>query len=168
MAIKGHTKARILNKNIGFNNYATFKRCRILDNGQAFRFVFACNEVYDVPLEYILTWFSGPTYIIKPGKAKGNKKQNIEEGFKKKNRMIHYRRTLSNGAIRIYFSNGNVYVVAWDTVLMASEIEYEWFGGWTEESIEITREWFKNNRKDISFHLVCKILDERLRYLKEV
>ena len=133
---------KILDKNIDSSNYASFKNCLITHNGRQLVFVFACGASYDVPLEYILKWFSKPHYMVLNGKIKSwDDTKNTPVSQKAK--VLKCRKVLHRTAIRIYLSNNTAYDVFWDTVLMACEKTYQHFGGLTKESKEIVNSWHK-------------------------
>ncbi len=118
---------KLLDRDIDSSNYATFKNCLITRNGRELEFVFACGMSYDVPLEYVLKWFSKPHYTVLNGKLKpwnGTKHISISQRVK----VIKCRRVLQRTAIRIYLNNNTAYDIVWDTVLMACEKLYQHFG----------------------------------------
>ena len=90
-----------------------------LDGGKAVRFIYPCGATYDVPILYLVQWFDTlPRHISKVRTTR-----------------VIFNRKLT----RVYFNNGKSMDVAWDTVLMACEPEYEHFGGLTAESQKQTR-----------------------------
>jgi hypothetical protein len=139
--------ARILDKDIYPKNYGSFKHCRIDNQGKTITFVMACGASYSVPLKYFLKWNTYPHYVLRKGRLRpwDGAPTPSHEGIVSFSRC---RRTLSNTAVNVYLSNGSVYQVPWDTVLMACEEKYEHFGGLTEESKRIVTGWFAGHRKN--------------------
>lgn len=136
---------KITDKDISFDNYATFKKCEIFNNGKRLKFTMACGISYEVSLDYLLKWFKTPHYLCKNGnilKWKISKKDD-HRVRRKSITVVKFRRVLSRTAVRIYLSNETVYDVPWDTVLMACEKKYEHFGGLTKESKKIVNEWLR-------------------------
>lgn len=120
----------IFDKNINFNNYATFKRSKILDNGTALKFIMACDVSYKVTLDCLLEWFDSPHYYWLLERKKLVKfNRETHKLNKQKSKIIKIRRILKKTALRVYLNNCSIYDVAWDTVLMACESQYEHYGG---------------------------------------
>ena len=136
---------KIFDKDISFSNYATFKECRILDDGSAIRFIMDCGASYIVPLEYLLKWFSRPHYLYEDNKLKPWYNSKCKDS--KPVKIVKCCPILRNGAMKVFLNDNSVYVVAWDTVLMACEKNYEHFGGLTENSKRTVYEWFENGKK---------------------
>ncbi len=135
-------KRKLLDKNMDMYNYVTFKSCQVLENGTMVQFVYANGVSYNVPLDYIVSWFSEPHYILENGKLKDwdETKFNI---YSKNVHVLKCRRVFERRAVRIYLSNNTANDVLWDTVLMACEPNYEHFGGLTSKSKKIAKQWFK-------------------------
>lgn len=140
---------KILDKTIDSTNYAGFKKCLILNNGNKVRFVFACGVSYDVPFEYVLQWVANPHYILKNGRMIEWDK--TKSDFDKESvKALKCRRVLDKLAIRFYLDNNTAFDISWDTVLMACEPNYEHFGGLTVESKDIVKKWHKKRGVEIS------------------
>lgn len=139
-------KDKILDRHISFNNYDRFKGCSITDSGNIIRFTMANSVSYGVPVDYLVQWYSEPHYMYYEGKwikwnsSKYKRINSTTVTFRK------CRRILTNTAVRVYLSNNTAYDVPWDTVLMACEERYEHFGGLTDESRKMTREFYKKNK----------------------
>lgn len=106
---------KIRDKNISLSNYATFNKCKIINNGAGIKFIYANNKNYCVPLKTIIKWFSFSRSVSK------NKK------------ILSIRRICGKSIVRIYCDDKSSYDVAWDTVLMACESRYEHFGGMVKD-----------------------------------
>jgi len=135
-------KGKLLDKNMDMYNYVTFKSCQVLENGTRVQFVYANGVSYNVPLEYILSWFSEPHFVLENGKLKdwNETKFSIDT---KNVYALKCRRVFEREAVRIYLSNNTANDVLWDTILMACEPNYEHFGGLTSESKKDVDQWFK-------------------------
>ena len=120
-------KKRIFDKNINFENYATFKECEILGDRKGVKFIMANNISYDVPLSLLKKWFKEPHYYFEKNKMKNFNPKAHKTSNKEK--VLKVRRVLKNTALRIYLTDGAVYDVAWDVVLMACEPLYEHYRG---------------------------------------
>lgn len=122
----------ILDKYINKSNYAVFSQCNVVRNGSAVRFKYPSSDVYEVDIGPILSWFDKPHYICT---EKGIADWPQGRSYKSTSRLYvkAVRRVLCKSALRIYMSDNTAYDVAWDTVLMACEPRYEWFGGLPEE-----------------------------------
>jgi len=136
----------ILDKNIRTTNYASFQSCDISNDGKSVIFIMKCGDSYQVALDYFLKWFSNPHYLLSNNKMVewGNEEYNFHN---KDISFVSCEPILSNTAIRIFLSNGAIYDVPWDTVLMTCEERYEHFGGLTEESKRIVEEFGPGQKK---------------------
>jgi hypothetical protein len=117
-------KDRTLKKQ-GFDRFASSSKGA---NGSCISFRYPSGAKYKVPLEFVLAWFEDTS----------DKK--VEEFLH--GPIVLRTRTFSGGHLaRVYLSNGKQHDIAWDTVLMACEPRYEHYGGLTEQSRDLTREW---------------------------
>lgn len=137
---------KILDKNITLDDYATFKKCRISDDAKRITFILAAGATYDVPMEHFLQWHKHPHYLFKDGRSVQWHKGREYEKHKEPVKFVKWRRVLLRSAVRVYLSDNTAYDVSWDTVLMACEKNYEWFGGLTDESQELTYTWHKRRK----------------------
>ena len=117
---------------IDASNYASFKSCKIINDGKAVSFVYACDAKYDVDIAYFILWFEKPHYFIE---------QKPIDVLKKNLTFVSADLIVSKSAVKICLNNNAVYEVPWDTVLMGCEEKYEHFGGLTEESKDMTRKY---------------------------
>jgi len=123
---------RIRDRDVCAGNYAVFSQCETLHNGRLIRFRYPSGDIYDVSLRDILSWYDHPHYLWTSAGVKAwpcGKTRMVTPVLHAK--MV--RRVLRGHALRVYMSNHTAYDVAWDTVLMACEPRYEWFGGLTAE-----------------------------------
>lgn len=140
--LKTHTI--ILDKYITRKNYGIFQKCIIAPSGKSINFIFANGQEYTVSLEYFLKWNRHPHVVYFKNKwINWNASISIDNknGLYKK-----WRRVISNSAVKIYLTNDTAYIIPWDTVLMACEPRYEYYGGLTKESKKIVKN-IKVNRK---------------------
>lgn len=117
---------KILDKNISAKNYAKFDRCKIIFEGLGVLFNYPSGDSYEVSIDIILSWFDRPHYILA-----GHRLVDFDliNGTSGSVFIEKIRRVMRGHALRIYLNNHAVYDVAWDTVLMACEKRYEWYGG---------------------------------------
>lgn len=131
---------KLLDKDVKISNYASFEKCDISSDGKTVNFIMTCGSSYFVPLGYFLKWFSCPHYLLSEGRliewGESEHKPDEDDIL-----FATCERILSNTALRVSLSNGAVYDVSWDTVLMACEERYEYFGGLTNESRSIVKKW---------------------------
>jgi len=106
----------------GFHRFAGSAK---LDNGRSVFFTYPSGAKYKVPLEFVLQWFE-PI-------ARGNSEFTPC--------ILKTRRMPDPHFVRLYLSDGSTKDVSWDTVLMACEPLYEHYGGLTEQSRELVRQW---------------------------
>lgn len=116
---------RLRDKTLHQHGFKFFSSSSVASDGQVVIFSYPSGSRYIVSLQYILTWFSEVQRGEPPTKA------------------IRSRRLSDPHLVRLYFSNDKCVDVAWDTVLMACEPRYEHYGGLTEESKALTKEWSK-------------------------
>lgn len=119
---------RIQDKDITEANYSKFAKCEIIHGGSAVRFKYPSQDVYEVDIKQILSWFQVPHYVCSVGKVDDwpdGQAYTIPSAVS----VRAIRRILSGHALRVYMTDSTAYDVAWDTVLMACEPRYEWFGG---------------------------------------
>lgn len=140
--------AKIFDKNISFENFATFRRCQIIHHGLAVRFVFTCGALYDIPIEYLLQWAPHPHYAFIKGELKNWEEVGRSFDYREGIMAVKCKRILSRTGVHIYFSDNAVYEIPWDTVLMACEPRYEHFGGLTDTSKNIVAEWHNKLREN--------------------
>lgn len=62
---------------------------------------------------------------------------------RKAERALRSRRSQDSRTVRVALDNGEAYTVPWDTVLMACEPQFEYFGGLTLESRAMTQRWLR-------------------------
>lgn len=129
-------KRNIHDEQITFANYASFQSCEPVRGGKAVKFVMACGNSYTVGLPYLARWFLGPDCTAEVSRT--SRTSGPTSRGPSAIRAIKCRRTLMRTAVRVYLNDGRVYVVPWDTVLMACEKEYEHYGGLTRESKKLT------------------------------
>ena len=58
--------------------------------------------------------------------------------------VLRTRRMIDGSIIRVYLSDGRVFEVPWDTVLMTCEPRYEHFGGLTKKSKAMINNYWKS------------------------
>ena len=81
---------KITDKDISFDNYATFKKCEIFNNGKRLKFTMACGISYEVSLDYLLKWFKTPHYLCKNGKIfKGEISKGDDHKERRKSMYVH-------------------------------------------------------------------------------
>ena len=112
------------------NGFSCFAGSAVLHDGLAIAFTYPSGVQYEVPLAYMLTWFDSPHEL----------KERVESSGRL--RIIHSRRISDNQVVSVRLSDGQVYLVAYDTVLMACEPLYEYFGGLTDTSKARTKSWW--------------------------
>jgi len=122
-------KKKIFDKDISDFNYAVFENCILKNEGVSIMFAYPCKQEYEVPVKEVLTWFFRPHYSLVDDNIlldwPNNKDYKMPENiFVEKLQFV-----LEKHAVRIFMNDKTVYDVAWDTVLMACEPRYEWFGG---------------------------------------
>ena len=144
---KRHFRATLMDRDMSSSNYTQFESATVLERGAVVRFTFPCGVAFEVPVQYLITWFEGPHYI-----KNGNRWIDAPENakFRRSNRGLSAtaaRRVRGKGAVRVYFDNLTAVDVAWDTLLMACEPAYEHFGGLTPYSRRLTlavwKKWTK-------------------------
>ncbi len=124
--------ARIMDSDIDESNYSVFRRIQIIDDGLVLVFEYPSGDKYSVGLNQIMGWFEGFSPIL-----------NWKKSSNEDNRRLFIEKCdLSHGghAAIVCLSNGNAYQIAWDTVLMACEPRYEWYGGLPDELKAIVKE----------------------------
>ena len=123
---------RILDSEVDSSNYARFESCRHSPTAKKLIFRFPCGDTYTVTIADFLLWFRAPHYCRRRGRLVA-----WEEGKPyvppADVQVIGVRKVCRGHAIRVQMGDGTVYDVAWDTVLMACEPRYEWFGGLPEQ-----------------------------------
>jgi hypothetical protein len=134
---------KLKDKNININNYGSFEKGVISKDGKSISFSMACGVNYRVSLDYFLKWFSNPHYTLVEGELLEWEQSKHKFAWNGSIAFAACERILSNTALRVSLSNGAIYDVPWDTVLMACEEKYEHFGGLTSESKQIVNEWYK-------------------------
>jgi len=115
-------KKRILDKNISRKNYGAFKKTSVVDAGCSILVEYNNNEKYKIPLDYMLEW--NPEFRL-------TKKRMSDSNPL---RIMKTRRVMRGTCINIYLSDARVFQIAWDSVLIAGEPQYEHFGGFSLES----------------------------------
>jgi hypothetical protein len=124
---------RLWDKDISDANFARFARCLIVRNGTAVCFKYPSQDTYEVDIADILSWFERPHYLCLSKHAENwpaDRSYARPAGI----RIKGGRRVLRGHAIRLYMTDDTAYDVAWDTVLMACEPRYQWFGGLSSRS----------------------------------
>lgn len=110
----------------GFSPFAS----SVSADGKEFTFVYPSGARYSVPLDCIVAWFQEPHEVRETLRSPGEL------------RILRTRRHFRGYLVRVYLSNGSVYDVKYDTVLMSCEPLYENFGGLTAESKKLTEFWW--------------------------
>ena len=105
--------------------FGSFSASSVDSEENAVTFSYPSGVRYKVPLDYIISWFGE---LAK---------------FKGLDRVIRSRRISNGHVVRVYLSSGSRLDVAWDTVLMACEPLFEHYGGLTDQSRALARNWFK-------------------------
>jgi len=123
---------QILDDNITDLNFGKFAQCEVIRDGFAICFKYPSQNMYEVEIEKILSWFDSPHYICESGRIK-NWSNNNSCITPSKLQVKSIRRVLGGHVLRVYMKDNTVYDVVWDTVLMACEPRYQWFGGLLKE-----------------------------------
>ncbi len=129
----------IRDRNINEKNYSKFSRCAVNDDGRSVRFRYPCGGSYDVDIMQVLSWFDMPNCFYQHGQAcdwPSNREYTIPSWL----RIKGVRRVACGHALRIRMNDDTAYDVAWDTVLMACEPCYEWYGGLPTKVYECQRD----------------------------
>lgn len=122
---------KLRDRDISDANYAKFSRCTVVHDGQAVCFRYPCGDSYVVSSAKLLSWFREPNCVYEDGKAQdwpADRRYVVPADICIKTA----RRVVRGHSIRIRMSDDTAYDVAWDTVLMACEPLYEWYGGLPE------------------------------------
>lgn len=121
---------RLTDNNVTDRGFSQFAASSVLEEGQAVRFVYPSGAAYDVPLVYILEWFRGCEDEHQETSRRPRRKLSHGETL----RIVRSRKFCEDLAVRLYLNNGQTFDVPWDTVLMACEPRYQYFGGLTKQS----------------------------------
>ncbi len=125
---------QIRDRDIDDTNYVRFARCSVLEHGLAVRFCYPCGDCYYTTVQDILSWFEKPNCLCVAGRAQAWPDDHVYAP-PSDIRIRAVRRVASGHALRVYMEDNTAFDVAWDTVLMALEPRYEWFGGLPEKII---------------------------------
>jgi len=125
----------IRDKMLSKHGLSRFARSSISRDGKSIVFEYPSGARYRVTLEYLLSWFREPHEQRAP----------IDTSDP---RIMRSRRFSDSHLVAVYLSDGRVFYVAFDTVLMACEPRYEYFGGLTEESKKKTAEWWQRHASE--------------------
>lgn len=123
---------QIRDRDISEANYSKFALCEIMRGGLAVCFKYPSGAAYEVDVSDILSWFTTPHYQCT---SAGVKNWLDKRSYRPPAclRVRAARRVLGGHALRLRMSDDTAYDVAWDTVLMACEPRYEWYGGLPEK-----------------------------------
>lgn len=123
---------------LGFDR---FESSSVARNGQSVTFAMRSGAKYEMPLQYLVETFG------RDPEDQGS----ISGASQEASRIVRSRRLKDSQAVRVVLNNGAVYTVPWDTVLMACEPRFKYFGGLTLKSQEMTERWLHrvgNFRRD--------------------
>lgn len=117
--------------------FSRFLSSHVRDRGETVDFCMKSGAVYSVPAEYVRRWFRGHEneYERRNDAITGNDRLAV----------VRSRRLPGNEYVRVVFSDGYVFEVAWDTVLMACEPRYEHYGGLTDRAKALIQWWSRNH-----------------------
>jgi len=121
--------------------FMVFSTVRALPGGRVLRFEYPVGLSYDVPVPYVVSWFSQPHYR-RAGRRWRPASSSWPHGFTEAV-ALRTRLMLAGSVACVYLSNSCAVEVAWDTVLMACEPAYEHFGGLTPSARAITLRYWK-------------------------
>ena len=122
-------KPRILDKDIANHNYARFTACTICGDGHKIEFSYPVGDSYCVDINEFESWYNSPHLIIDKTGSAIDWPQGKAYRPQRKRCFAHAELALSGFTIRVLLSDQTGYYVAWDTVLMACEPRYQWYGG---------------------------------------
>lgn len=115
---------------LGFDR---FESSTVARDGQSVTFTMCSGAKYEMPLDYLLEAF---------GRYRKERNSGAEES-QEAARVVRSRRLKDSRAVRVVLDNGSGYTVPWDTVLMACEPQFQFFGGLTLSSRRMTRKWLR-------------------------
>ena len=124
------SEAKVRDRLLHKEGFSCFAGSSIRHDGFTIVFSYPSGTQYEVPLAYMLTWFDGPHEVTERVESSGTL------------RIRRSRRISDNQLISVLLSDGRLYLVAYDTVLMACEPLYEYFGGLTDASKARTKAWW--------------------------
>lgn len=117
---------RVVNK-LGFTRFLS---AAVTDDDKSLRVKYVAGAEYEIPMEYVRTWYSkGPHEKLD---QRGKSAAKIEDDD---DQMI----------VELTLKDGSHYLIAWDVVLMACEPRYEHFGGFTDQSKANTASWLERH-----------------------
>jgi hypothetical protein len=107
-------------------------------DGQALEIVLKSGAGYRVPLDYICAWFPAepPAAGARPCAVTVAGAPDVRPSIRKAT-IATFPTTLD-----LELSDGRSLTLVWETVLMACEPRYEHFGGESDESKELTKQYF--------------------------
>lgn len=119
--------AKIRDRRVGTSGYSEFASSSVVNEGRGVRFVFRNGSAFEVPAMVLRAWRSAEGRLNSVRAAP---------------RVKRSRRVTRGEVIRLFWSDGIVQDVVWDTVLMGCEPRYEHFGGLTNDSRAFTKRVF--------------------------
>jgi hypothetical protein len=116
------------------DDYFFNKRFPVLVNAEIdrvnknLRVTYGAGPTYSVPLDYVDTWYDrGPHEVVSP---ESSDLPSVVVGD-------------GGTFLQLTLEGGSLYIVAWDTILMACEPDYEYFGGLTDFFKTHSRMWLE-------------------------
>lgn len=125
---------KILDSNVVDEGWTVFKNASIEDEGTSMVFEFASGAVYRVPLKVLLGWYDG---FRGTHNSDSDVKPDLDQQPTAIVECMLDQETQFN-AVRMALDNGEIYIIAWDVVLMSCEPRYQYFGGFNRASQEST------------------------------
>jgi hypothetical protein len=111
---------------LGFDR---FERSSVARDGQSVTFTMRSGAKYEMPLQYLVEAF-------------GHDPEDPRV-FREPERVVRSRRLKDSRAVRVVLDNSAAYTVPWDTVLMACEPQFKYFGGLTLKSRDMVDKWLR-------------------------
>jgi hypothetical protein len=120
---------RIYDRDITSKNYSRFKMVKINKKKREVTFILAGGAKYTATVPRIMSWFEAPHYLQRQGRL-----QDWAGPYRKPGSLSvkRSRRVMGGSVVRLYMNDRTAYDVCWDTVLMACEPKYEWYGGFPD------------------------------------
>jgi hypothetical protein len=113
---------------LGFDR---FEGSSVARDGQSVTFTMRSGAKYEMPVQYLVEAFGHDP--DGHGFGSGTSREPA--------RVARSRRLKDSRAVRVVLDNGDGYTVPWDTVLMACEPQFQYFGGLTLKSRSMTEKW---------------------------
>ncbi len=117
----------ILDSTAEAQGFTDFSRSCVLDSGRKVLVCYRSEASYVISCEYLMKWFET---------------EQVREDRPGARLQIRKSRVISRGQqIRVWFHDGSIRDINWDSVLMACEPKYEHYGGFTVNSRQVTETW---------------------------